>query len=355
LYFNVSQSRASNVEGENVKKIGLWIASAVMMTTVHAQQSSAGSVHHHANNVAQRNGNQMAPSSNAAALHYGWQSVDGIKLFYREGGSVESPTLVLLHGSPTSSIMYQSMMERLAGTGQLHVVAVDYPSYGYSDAPDHQQYKDTFDNIAVTVAHFLKARNIRRYALFMQDYGVPIGFRLIQAEPTNVSALIVQNGVIHLDGFPMAQDPDGELPRYWRNLNPAVDKRFADDVAHLSFPSADNWTLGENMSPDEQLLMMVSEQRPGVVEARSDLWRDYGSNMPHYPEWQKLLKSLDVPVEVIWGSHDKFFTVPGAIAYLRDKPQAEIHILDAGHFATIEVPNLVADLVADFTRRNNLR
>ena len=120
----------------------------------------------------------------------------------------------------------------------------------------------------------------------------------------------------------------------------------------MPFPGAANWKLGPNITPDNELLTTISQQRPGVVDAHNDLWFDYGSNLPLYPEWQKLLKSLDVPVEVIWGSRDNFFTVPGALAYLRDAPRAEVHILDAGHFATLETPDPVASLVADFARRH---
>jgi pimeloyl-ACP methyl ester carboxylesterase len=290
-----------------------------------------------------------------SALHYGWQSVDGIHLFYREGGPEDAPTLVLLHGSPTSSIMYQGVMEHLACTGRLHVIAMDYPSYGYSDAPDHRQYSYTFDHVAETVAHFLAARNIQRYALYMQDYGAPIGFRLIQASPSSVTAIIVQNGVIHLDGFPLAQDPNGKLRNYWRTRDQASDKQFAEEAAKMPFPSASNWTQGGNITPDNELLSVISQQRPGVVDAHLDLWFDYGSNLALYPAWQKLLKSMNVPVEVIWGSRDPFFTVPGAVAYLHDAPKAEIHILDAGHFATLEDPDAVAALVADFTSRHDLR
>jgi pimeloyl-ACP methyl ester carboxylesterase len=293
--------------------------------------------------------------SESASLHYGWQFVDGINLFYREGGPINAPTLVLLHGSPTSSIMYQAVMEQLASTGRLHVIAMDYPSYGYSDAPDHRRYSYTFDHVAQTVQHFLAAREIQRYALYMQDYGAPIGFRLIQAAPTSITGIIVQNGVIHLDGFPMAQDPNSKLRNYWRMRDTASDKQFADEAAHMPFPNATNWTQGTNIPPDNELLTVISQQRAGAVDAHNDLWFDYGSNLPLYPVWQKLLKSLNVPVEVIWGSRDKFFTVPGAVAYLQDAPKAEIHILDSGHFATLESPDEIAALVANFTSRHDLR
>ena len=297
----------------------------------------------------------QAPTAAAAHLQYGWQKVDGINLFYREGGPASAPTVVFLHGNPASSIMYEEVMQALVEKSGLHVVAMDYPSFGYSDAPDHRTYKYTFDHIAETVREFLVARGIRKYALYMQDYGVPVGFRLIQADPGAVSAIMVQNGVIHLDGFPTAQDPKGELRQHWLTRNPAIDKRRAAYAAGLGFPSASTWNQGPNLSPDADLLMSVSEQRPGVIEGRNDLWFDYGSNIARYPDWQRLLRSINRPVLVIWGSRDDFFTTPGALAYLRDAPQAEIHILDTVHFATLETPDPVADLIVAFYRRHDLR
>ena len=293
--------------------------------------------------------------AHAAQLHYGWQKVDGLNIFYREGGPVNAPTLVFLHGYPSSSIMYEKVMERLVEARGLHVIAMDYPSFGYSDAPDHKAYTYSFDNIATTVRHFLQVRGIKRYALYMQDYGVPVGFRLISADPSAVTAIIAQNGVIHLDGFPAAQDPNGELRQHWLHRNPAVDQRRTAYTHNLAFPAPQTWDESDAMSPDAILLMVESAQRPGVIEARNDLWADYGSNVAHYPQWQALLRTLKVPVLVIWGSRDDFFTVPGAVAYLRDAPQAEVHILDAVHFATLESPDAVGKLIVDFTDRHDLK
>lgn len=291
----------------------------------------------------------------AAQLHYGWQKVDDLSLFYREGGPSDAPTVVFLHGYPSSSIMYEKVMERLLDARSLHLIAMDYPSFGYSEAPDHHTYRFTFDNIATTVRHFLAARGIKRYALYMQDYGVPVGFRLISADPSSVTAVMAQNGVIHLDGFPAAQDPNGELRQHWAHRNPAIDQRRTHYARSLAFPTAQNWNESENMSPDAILLMVESVQRPGVIEARNDLWADYGANVARYPEWQILLRTLKVPVLVIWGSQDDFFTVPGAVAYLRDAPQAEVHILDSVHFATLESPDAVAQILIEFTRHHDLR
>lgn len=287
-------------------------------------------------------------TAKAAHLTYGWQSVNGINVFYREGGPANAPTLVLLHGNPASSIMYQELMERLAESGNLHVLAMDYPSFGYSDAPDHTSYRYTFDNVASTVKKFLAARGVTRYGLYMQDYGVPIGFRLLTENPAAITAVIVQNGVIHLDGFPVAQDPSGELRQHWLKRNAAVDKRRAEYARALAYPSAANWSEDERLSPDAVLLMLASEQRPGVIDARNDLWFDYGSNVLSYPKWQATLRAAKPPVLVIWGSRDDFFTTPGALAYLRDAPQAEVHILDTVHFATMERPDEIAGIVGRF-------
>jgi pimeloyl-ACP methyl ester carboxylesterase len=295
----------------------------------------------------------LAPQARAEALHYGWQKVDGLNIFYREGGARDAPTLVFLHGYPASSIQYEKVMERIASP-LLHVIAMDYPSFGYSDAPDHTVYRYTFDHVAETVQHFLAAQGITRYALFMQDYGVPVGFRLLTADPQAISAVMVQNGVIHLDGFPKAQDPDGELRQHWEHRNTALDQRRIAYAMSLKFPQPEGWDEDDRMSPDAILLMVESAQRPGVPVARTDLWFDYGNNVKRYPLWQAELQKLQPPVLVIWGSRDDFFTTPGALAYLRDAPQAEVHILDTVHFATLEQPDEISKLILDFIDRHPL-
>ena len=211
----------------------------------------------------------------AEALSYGWQKVDGVNLFYREGGPRDAPTIVFLHGTPASSLMYQPLMERLADSHALHLLAVDYPSYGFSDAPERAAYPYTFDHLADTVGKFLKARGIVRYALYMQDYGVPVGFGLIGAAPASITAVMVQNGVIHLDGFPMAQDENGVLRRYWRQCDAAVDRGNAEDMRAQPFPQAANWVEGGGLPPEVVALDNMMQQRPGVIEARNDLWFDW--------------------------------------------------------------------------------
>jgi pimeloyl-ACP methyl ester carboxylesterase len=291
--------------------------------------------------------------AHVSSLTYGWQKVDGIDIFYREGGPHDAPTLVLLHGNPSSSIMYEKVMEQLIATSHLHVIAMDYPSFGYSDAPDRSRYTYTFDNLARTVTQFLAARGIRHYGLYMQDYGVPVGFRLVVNTPSAISFLVVQNGVIHLDGFPAAQDENGELRKHWRKRNLELDKRRAKYRLGLPYVNAASYAEEDDgANPDAMLVMVESARRPGVSDIRDDLWFDYGTNVQRYPVWQEALKKLKVPVLVIWGSRDDYFTTPGALAYLRDAPQAEIHIIDSTHFATLDKPGTVASLISDFLDRN---
>jgi pimeloyl-ACP methyl ester carboxylesterase len=285
----------------------------------------------------------------ANPLATGWETVAGINLFYREGGPREAPTIVFLHGNPASSIQYVRVMEFLAK--RYHVLAMDYPSFGFSAAPDRADYRYTFDNLAGTVREFLRARNVTRHVLFMQDYGVPIGFRLIAQAPDAVSAIVVQNGVIHLDGFPTAQDENGELRRHWRARNPLIDARRRTFTMEMKFPERKGWEWPQRIPPEFVVANMIAAQRPGVIAARNDLWFDYGSNLDHYSEWQALLRRMQPPLLVLWGGRDSFFTTPGAFAYLRDVPRAEVHILDADHYATMEVPDEIADITGQFLDR----
>lgn len=294
----------------------------------------------------------LALPSQASPLHTGWQTADGLQIFYREGGDPGDPTVVFLHGNPLSSLMYVDVMEKLARDQHVHVIAMDYPSFGYSDAPDHRRYAYTFDHLAQTVDDFLKARHITRYSLYMQDYGVPVGFRLMTLHPEAIASVMVQNGVIHLDGFPSAQDPRGELRRHWDHRDAAVDNRRAAYIRSLGYPASAGWDDEDHAGPDALMQMTAAVQRPWVIDDRNDLWFDYGNNVKRYPAWQSLLSRLNVPVLILWGNRDTFFTTPGAFAYQRNAPQAEIHILDSTHFATLDKPDAVAGLVGAFLDRH---
>jgi pimeloyl-ACP methyl ester carboxylesterase len=293
-----------------------------------------------------------AADASADSLVYRWEKVDGLNIFYREGGPQDAPTLVLLHGYPLSSIQYDKLMTRLAHS--LHVIAMDYPSFGFSDAPPRSTYAYTFDHIAATISRFLALRNIKRYGLYMQDYGVPVGFRLMTTAPQEISFIAVQNGVIHLDGFQAAQDPNGPLRSHWRNRNATIDQHRKAYAESLKYPGPEQMDESDRVGPEVMLVMRDAVQRPDVADARNDLWFDYGSNIERYPQWQALLRKLAVPTLVVWGSQDDFFTTPGAIAYLRDAPKAEVHILDAVHFASLEKPDEVAAIIESFLDRHPL-
>lgn len=211
-----------------------------------------------------------AVPAEASHLRYGWQQVDGVQIFYREGGKPGATTLVLLHGAPSSSVQYDELMQRLTDAGELHVIAMDYPSFGYFEAPGRAAYAYTFDHLALTVRHFLEAKHISRFAMCMQDFGLPVGMRVFADEPTSVTALIVQNAVMHLDGFPAAQDPKSELRQHWIKRNPALDQRRIKMTAQLRFPAPDDWDESERVSPDSILLMAASQRGLGVVDAEPD-------------------------------------------------------------------------------------
>lgn len=286
----------------------------------------------------------------ADPLRTGWENVAGVDIFYREGGDASAPTIVFLHGNPASSLQYVGVMESLAD--RYHVLAMDYPSFGFSAAPDRANYTYTFDHVATTVRGFLRARQVVKYSLYMQDYGVPIGFRLISQDADAITAIVIQNGVIHLDGFPAAQDEQGELRRHWKSRNRQIDERRRAYTESAPYPQPQGWEWPAGVPPEFALTAFASARRPGVMAARNDLWFDYGTNLEHYPEWQALLRRIDAPLLVIWGGRDTFFTTPGAFAYLRERPHAQIHILDADHYATVEVPDQIASLTRHFLERS---
>ena len=175
----------------------------------------------------------------AEPLTTGWENVAGVDIFYREGGDTSASTIVFLHGNPASSLQYVRLMEALAQ--RYHVLAMDYPSFGFSASPDRAEYAYTFDHVAATVRDFLRARRVAQYALFMQDYGVPIGFRLISEAPEAITALVIQNGVIHLDGFPAALDENGELRRHWKSRDHAIDERRRAYTENANYPQRAGW------------------------------------------------------------------------------------------------------------------
>ena len=263
----------------------------------------------------------------------------------RRSGPQDAPTILLLHGFPSSSRMWQPLLDRLAG--RFRLVAPDYPGFGHSDQPSHMEFAYTFDHLAAVVGHFTQALGLTRYTLVVQDYGGPVGFRLAIAHPERLGALIVQNAVAHEDGL----GPKWKTRReFWADLEAhvaALRENFFSLAAtrqrHVgTSPNA------ENYDPDLWTDEFAFLSRPGQQDIQTDLFYDYRTNVASYSAWQDWLRKRQPPLQVVWGRCDPSFQVEEAEAYRRDVPDAEVHVLDAGHFALDEQPDIIADLTSRF-------
>jgi pimeloyl-ACP methyl ester carboxylesterase len=274
-------------------------------------------------------------------------SVDGVSIFYREAGPKDAPTIVLLHGFPSSSREFDTLFPLLAT--RYHLVAPDFPGFGHSDAPPPSSYAYTFDHLAETTDHFLDALHIDKCAFFLHDYGGPIGFRIMVAQPKRVSALIVSNANAYAEGLGAKW---ATIRNYWadRAAHPEIFEAFAS----LAGAEARH-TLGsshpERYNPDTWTDEFAFLSRPGQREIQADLLYDYRTNVAAYPAWQAWLRQHKPPTLVVWGKNDPSFIGPGGEAFKRDVPEAEIHLLDAGHFALDEKNDEIAALILQFLSR----
>jgi pimeloyl-ACP methyl ester carboxylesterase len=274
--------------------------------------------------------------------------VDGLNLFYRESGPPDAPVVLLLHGFPSSSRMWQPLIDRLSGRYRL--IAPDYPGFGHSDAPPADALHYTFDTIAGFVERFTDELRLSRYAMVVQDYGGPVGMRLALRRPDRLSALIVHNAVCHEDGL----GPLWETRRaFW------ADRERHESALRENFFSADATRLrhvGNSPEPDRYDPDLWTDElaflnRPGQPDIQTDLFYDYRTNVASYSRWQQWLRETRPPLLVVWGRYDPSFQVAEAEAYRRDVPDAEVHVVDAGHFSLDEAPDLVSDLTRDFLDR----
>jgi len=281
-------------------------------------------------------------------LTYRTASVDGLKVFYREAGDAGAPTVLLLHGFPTSSHMYRELMPALAD--RYHTVAPDLPGFGFTDAPERANFKYTFDHLTDVVERFTEVLGLNRYALFVFDYGAPVGFRLAVRHPERITALITQNGNAYAEGLSEGWNP---IQAYWKD--PSEQNRTA--LRAFLRPESTQWqyTHGvpnpERLSPDTWTLDSALLARPGNDEIQLDLFGDYQSNVALYPQFQEYIRTWRPPTLAVWGKNDPFFLPPGAEAFKRDNPDAEIHLLDAGHFALESRGPEIATIVRDFLAR----
>jgi pimeloyl-ACP methyl ester carboxylesterase len=293
---------------------------------------------------------QVAASVRQApvTVHYRSATVDGVKVAYREAGPANGPVVLLLHGFPTSSHMFRNLIPLLAD--RYHVIAPDYPGFGQSDAPDHKAFDYSFAHYADIVDGLLGQIGATRYTMYVMDYGAPVGYRLALKHPERVSGLIVQNGNAYEEGLGAFWDP---VKAYWKSGSAkdreaqgwlvslkATQFQYTDGVKDVSRISPDNWVV------DQALL-----DRPGNKDIQLDLFYDYRTNVPLYPDFQKFFRDRKPPTLIVWGKNDKIFPEPGAHPYLRDLPDAELHILDTGHFALEDKLDEMAPLIRDFLDR----
>lgn len=282
---------------------------------------------------------------------YKTKKIDNLDIFYRESGSSDNRTILLLHGFPTSSHMYRNLIPKLAQN--YHVIAPDYPGFGHSDMPPHDQFAYTFDNYAKLVDQLLDQLGVKRFVLYVFDYGAPVGFRLFSKYPDRVAAIISQNGNAYDDGIAGFWDP---IKAYWESG--ANQDREA--IRWLTTTKATKWQY-ENGVPADRLQYLSPDgwqhdqsllDRSGNAEIQLDLFYDYCTNIPLYPLWQKAFRQHKPPMLSAWGKNDEIFVAPGAEAFKRDLPDAEIHLLNTGHFALETHGDEIAALIKNFLAKH---
>jgi len=289
---------------------------------------------------------QDSRSASPNTVRYQTAVVDGLNIAYREAGNPQDPKLVLLHGFPASSHQYRNLIPALADS--FHVVAPDYPGFGNSDIPDPATFAYTFDRLAEITAKFLKHKGVDRYGLFVQDYGGPVGFRIVTRDPDALEWLIIQNTNAYEEGFTEAWA--GLRNALWKNRTPENEQGVA---GLLEFDTIKAVYLHghkhpDRISPDNWNMDFRFMERPNARRVQMDLFYDYRTNVALYPQWQRFLRDGQPKTLIFWGQDDIFFTREGGEAYLRDLPRAEMHRLDSGHFAVEDCLEQIATNIERF-------
>jgi len=313
----------------------------------------------------------VARADNASGVTYRTVTIDDVDIFYREAGDPSRPTILLLHGFPTSSHMFRDLITELAD--DYHLVAPDYPGYGFSSMPAVDEFDYSFDNIAQIIEQFADTIGLDRYSLYLMDYGAPIGFRIATARPERIESLIVQNGNAYVEGIdnnfwePIREywkDRDainkGLDNPWWKNVKAAYKQPQMSNVDALRFLltlGATKWQYTNGVSdvtavsPDNWGHVQPLLDRDGNQEIQLQMFYSYGSNPPLYPAWQDYLREFQPPTLIVWGSNDEIFPAAGAEPYKRDLKDLEYHLLDTGHFALETHGQEIADLMRDFLNR----
>jgi pimeloyl-ACP methyl ester carboxylesterase len=293
---------------------------------------------------------EMQPAFRGFKIRHKTIEVDGLEIFYREAGSENAPTILLLHGFPTSSHMFRNLIPALSD--EFHLVAPDYPGFGKSSMPMVDEFDYTFDHIAEIVDRFIEKLGLNSYSLYVMDYGAPVGFRIAAKHPERVESLIVQNGNAYEEGLRDFWKP---IKAYWKDrteenadvlrenilIVEATEWQYTNGVRNPEAIAPDNWF-------HDQYLM----DRPGNKDIQLQLFYDYGSNPPLYPEWQAYFRKYQPPTLIVWGKNDYIFPAEGAHPYRRDLKNVEFHLLDTGHFALEEDGEFISGLIRDFLEKN---
>jgi pimeloyl-ACP methyl ester carboxylesterase len=292
----------------------------------------------------------MNRTDESIQIHHRSVAIDRVTLFFREAGDPEAPTVLLLHGFPSSSHMFRNLIPLLAD--RFHVVAPDLPGFGFSDAPPRSEFAYTFAHLTEVIERFTEALGLRRYAMYVFDYGAPVGFRLALRHPERVAAIVSQNGNAYLDGLSQGWNP---IQAYWQEPTPAhraalrgfltpeaTKQQYLHGVADVT-----------RVAPESHALDSALLARPGNDELQLDLFLDYQSNVALYPSFQGYLRAHRPPLLAVWGKNDPFFLPAGAEAFRRDQPAAEIHFYDTGHFALETHATEIAAAIREFLNRSS--
>ncbi|MCH8686501.1 alpha/beta fold hydrolase [Pedomonas mirosovicensis] len=290
----------------------------------------------------------VSPMPASSVIHYRTAKIEGLDIFYREAGPKDAPTVLLLHGFPSSSFQYRNLIPALAD--RYHVIAPDYPGFGQSSAPEHTRFAYTFAHLTDVIEALLNQLGVDCYTIYIQDYGAPVGLRLAIRHPERVTGLIVQNGNAYKDGI---QDFWKPIEALWAN-NTAANRnalRMALTPEHIKWQYLHGVKDPSRVDPDTWLHDQALLDRPGNDEIQLDLFYDYRTNVALYPEFQAFFRTRKPPTLIVWGANDEIFPADGARAYLRDNPQAELHLIDSGHFALEDRADEIIPLIRDFLSR----
>lgn len=281
-------------------------------------------------------------------VHHRTADLDGIGIFYREAGPADAPVVLLLHGFPTSSHMFRNLIPQLAD--RYRVIAPDYPGYGQSDSPDRASFAYTFDNFANLVDKLLELLGIDKFAMYVMDYGAPVGWRLALQDPGRITGLVVQNGNAYDEGLKEFWDP---IKAYWKEGSDDTRQALAQllTIETTIFQYTDGVTDKTRVAPDNWVNDQALLDRPGNAEIQLDMFYDYRTNLPLYPAVQAWFREYSPPTLVVWGKNDFIFPADGAHPYKRDLPDVEFHLLDTGHFALEDQLDTMVPLIRDFLVR----